>query len=183
MTLKKKVVIVLFLLLVSICIAQNESENETPVLISADLNEREPVEETVPETGDEENISTEIEEPPARKPGLWSRIVFIGRTVIYYIRYTIWWVLTRNYPAAARNTITKILALALWQKIILSIFLLVILLIIWNRYFRDTRSNNMRKAAYHHKQGEKHHHRGNQERADYHYQKAREYREKAQEQW
>ncbi|MFH1399651.1 MAG: hypothetical protein ABIG95_06080, partial [Candidatus Woesearchaeota archaeon] len=107
----------------------------------------------------------------------------VGKTIIYYIQYSVWWLATRNYIAAGANTFNKVMALAVWQKILIILALAIVLFILWNRYFRDTRANNMRKARRHHALGEKYHKKGNIEKAEHHYELAQQYREKAQEQW
>jgi hypothetical protein len=93
------------------------------------------------------------------------------------------WIITRDYLSFAKNTASKFWALNIWLRL-LAIFATVILIfIIWNNLIRDTRANNLRRARIHHLKGERAHQKGDEKKAAKHYEKARQYREKAQEQW
>ena len=197
--LEKKVLIAfgLFLLLISLYYVLAKEENKTILVPLGEASNQtkeelekipKEVEETVKEIQEEpeeitENLSEEqIIAPPEQKPGILTGFLNLGKAGFYKLKYAGWWVLTRNYLAVAKNTIRFVLGLNLLIKIILIIMALIIILIIWAYYFRDTRSNNLRKARAHHKKGEAAHKRGDEESAEFHYQKAAEYREKAQEQ-
>lgn len=181
--LKKKVLIAfgLVLLLISIYSAIAQQDNETIVV---------PLEEVVGNTTDEpktELISEEEPEPEliteSPQPRIVDRVINFGKDCFSKVKNALVWVFTRDYPAVAHNALRFILSLHILIKILLIIIALLIILIIWAYYFRDTRGNNLRKARKHHKKGEAAHKKGDEEEAEYHYQKAAEYREKAQEQW
>ncbi|MBS1266786.1 MAG: hypothetical protein MAG795_00755 [Candidatus Woesearchaeota archaeon] len=103
----------------------------------------------------------------------------VKSTIIGFFSY----IATRDYISTAKNFGRFLLGLNLWVKIAISIVILIIALIIWNLYFKDCRRNNMRKARKLHKKAKKSHDKGDEGRADILYQRAAEYREKAQEQW
>jgi hypothetical protein len=93
------------------------------------------------------------------------------------------WVLTRDYRSAASNAWHWLLGLSLAVKIIAALAILLIIFLVWNYNFRNTRANNMKKARLHHLKGEEAHLKGDEEKAQEYYEKAREYRERAQDQW
>jgi hypothetical protein len=93
------------------------------------------------------------------------------------------WVIARDYLSAASNAGKWLIGLSLGMKILIVLAILLIIFLIWNYNFRNTRANNMKKARKHHLKGEEAHLRGDEEKAREHYEKAREYREKGQDQW
>jgi hypothetical protein len=93
------------------------------------------------------------------------------------------WVLTRDYLSFGKNTAVKFWSLNIWIRLIVILTVIIFLFVIWNRFIRDTRANNLRRARSHHLKGERAHQRGDEKKAAMHYEKARQYREKAQEQW
>jgi hypothetical protein len=93
------------------------------------------------------------------------------------------WVLTRDYLSFGKNTAVKFWSLNIWIRLIVILAAIIFLFVIWNRFIRDTRANNLRRARSHHLKGERAHQRGDEKKAAMHYEKARQYREKAQEQW
>jgi hypothetical protein len=99
------------------------------------------------------------------------------------IRSKVTFVLSRDYPSACRNLFKWFLNLNILVKAVAIIIFLVLLVILWNYTFRNSRANNLRRARKHHLMGEKAHKNEDEDRAKYHYNKAQEYREKAQEQW
>jgi hypothetical protein len=93
------------------------------------------------------------------------------------------WFITRDYGALAMNTLSWVMGWSIIIKIVIVLIIIIGLLLIWNYYFRDTRSNNLRRARTHHLNGERAHERGDEEAALMHYEEAARFRDKAQEQW
>jgi hypothetical protein len=93
------------------------------------------------------------------------------------------WIINRDYKSAAINAGKWLLSLSLGIKILIVLAILIIIFLVWNYNFRNTRANNMKKARAHHLKGEEAHKNGDEETAREHYEKAREYRERAQDQW
>jgi hypothetical protein len=93
------------------------------------------------------------------------------------------WIITRDYLSFAKNTAVKFWSLNIWIRLIVILAVIIFLFVIWNNLIRDTRANNLRRARSHHLKGERAHQRGDEKKAAKHYDKARQYREKAQEQW
>ncbi|MBW2970537.1 hypothetical protein KY320_00080 [Candidatus Woesearchaeota archaeon] len=93
------------------------------------------------------------------------------------------WVVTRDYLSVIKNLGIRALGWPIWLKILIIIVILIALLIIWNVYFKDSRTNNFRRARRMHRKGEREHMKGNDEAARIYYDLAADYREKAQDQW
>jgi hypothetical protein len=93
------------------------------------------------------------------------------------------WLITRDYISLAKNTATKFWALNIWLRLLVILAAIILILVVWNNLIRDTRANNLRRARSHHLKGERAHQMGDEKKAAMHYAKARQYREKAQEQW
>jgi hypothetical protein len=110
---------------------------------------------------------------------------FSGRVSLdlSFIKAELFWLKTRDYMSAGRNLFKWIMSLSLAAKIAAAVLFLILLAVIWNYTIRNSRANNLRRARKHHLQGEKAHRNGREEKAKYHYERARHYREKAQEQW
>lgn len=68
-----------------------------------------------------------------------------------------------------------------WRTYVLGLLLILILIIIFYAYNRDTPLNNMRKARSHHKKAQKLYEKGKYEQSEKHYKIAEEYRKKVKE--
>lgn len=162
---------------------------EEPVQISEIEEIPEEVAEIVEELPEEEQVEVVAEPelisipPPEFKPSIFSKALDLAKAGFSRVKYVGWWFLTRDYVSFGKNVVSFALGLSIWIKIILVIIALVLLLIFWAYNFRDTRANNLRKARKHHKKGEVAHNKGEEEDAEYHYERAAEHRGKAQEQW
>jgi hypothetical protein len=93
------------------------------------------------------------------------------------------WLVTRDYASAITNIWTKLMGLSIAAKVLVVFAIIIIIFLIWNYNFRNTRANNLKWARYHHRKGEKAHAAGDDESAKEHYDKAGEFRQKAQDQW
>lgn len=165
---KKGIVIaaILMFFVLSIALAQDEPAGEDIVVVGTD-------------TGSEPAETSE-EQPECETCTSESNIFTkaYGKTIAFG-----GWLITRDYGSALKNAGRWVLGLSPGIKIVIAIVILIILLIIWNYTLRNTKSNNMRWARRHHLKGEKAHREGDEETAKMHYERAREYREKAQDQW
>jgi len=103
--------------------------------------------------------------------------------VLSFIKAWLFWLKTRDYMSVVRNLFKWLMALSLAVKITAAVLFLILLALIWNYTLRNSRANNLRRARRHHLLGERAHEGGNEKKAGYHYERARHYREKAQEQW
>ena len=133
----------------------------------------------------EEGVIVDIPEPNSiiLLFSMLSRGVSLVKAGINKARGIVGWIITRDYVSVAKNIAKFILRLSIWLKLLLIFFGFIFLLVLWSYFFRDTRTNNLRRARKLHRRGECAHNKGREEKADECYAKAAEYREKAQDQW
>lgn len=144
----------------------------------------EEVEEVIEVLPEEPELIEEVPEEPAEKgPSILSRVFNLAKSGVNRARAVGGWVITRDYVSAAKNAVRFVLGLRTIYKILIVIIIIILLIIFWAFYLRDTKSNNLRKARRHHKKGEVAHLKGDEEDAEYHYERAAQFREKAQDQW
>lgn len=160
---------------------------DTPEIVLIDIPEEIP--DQPPEEDDSEVEPTLISEPSKNEDVLPASSNIFTKTkiglasAVSVISGKVKWVLSRDYISAAKNSVYYVLGLSLWVKLVLVFIALVAALFVWAFYFRDTKSNNLRKARRLHRLGEQAHLENDEEQAELYYKKAAEYRELAQEQW
>ncbi len=173
---KKGIVIAVILILVALSTAFVQGQaNESVVVVGSDT--------PVPAEEQPGTPSAQESAEAASSEGVCTPESNILTTAYAKAKSAGRWLVTRDYPSAASNAWHWLIGLGLAVKIIIVLVILIIIFIVWNRNFRNTRANNMKKARAHHLKGEEAHERGDDEEAREHYEKAREYRERAQDQW